>query len=78
MKGIATAAPSPFIEAVRLPGVSPEADGDGLTKAVQLQPTRTHCIHHTRIVDDVHWDASLMGTDLQVCMRWAGGAKGCL
>lgn len=71
--GVSPQRASPVIEAVWLPGVCPEADGDGLAKAVQLQPTRANCIHHARVVDDVHWDASLTGSDLQVCMKRGGG-----
>lgn len=64
---------SPVIEAVRLPCFSKKAYRYRLSKAVQLQSTRPHCIHDTGIVDDLHWDAPLTRTDLQV---WKGGGEG--
>lgn len=62
----------PLIKAVRPPAVGEEANRDGLPKSVQLQAARPHCVHHTRVVNDVDGNATLSRTQLEVC--WFGGS----
>lgn len=61
------------VEAVRLPGVRPVRNRDGLPKPVQLETAATDGVHDGRIVHHLESDALLLGPDDEV--RVGGGAK---
>lgn len=57
------------VEAVRLPGVRPVRNRNGLTEPVQLQTATTDGVHDGRIVHHLKSDALLLGPDDEVRVR---------
>ena len=61
-------------EALGLPVVRPEGDGDGLAKVVELEAARAHRVHDRGVVHGLRGDVEVAGAEQEVKVR--RGAEG--
>lgn len=57
-----------LIEAIRSPRLRKEAQGNGLSKAVELKAAAAACIHDWRVVNNLYLNIAFFRTDPEVAM----------